>query len=102
MATQQIEFEAPSNLTLTVRLFTKGSDAIAYTASSVIESTNRKGIYVATFSNVSDGLYELIATSSGVGIASWWGYVTNIDATYRFGQYSYSPDLRTFGFKCGC
>lgn len=93
MATQTIEFEAPSGLTLTVRLFLKGSDTIAYTASSVTEQTNRKGIYQAIFSNVSDNLYQLIAASSGIGVASWWGYVKNSNATYQFGQKTYAGDV---------
>lgn len=93
MATQTIEFEAPSGLTLTARLYTKGSDTIAYTASSVLESTNRKGFYSATFSNVSDDLYQLIATSGTTGVASWWGYVKNNNSTYQFGQHIYAGSV---------
>jgi hypothetical protein len=84
MATQQIEFEAASGLTLVARLFLAGSDTIVYTASSVTEQTNRKGIYRATFSNVSDNTYQLIATSSGVNAAVCWGYVKNANRTYQF------------------
>lgn len=90
MATQTIEFEAPSGLTLTTRLYTEGSDTIAYTASSVLESTNRRGFYSATFSNVSNNLYQLIATSGTTGVASWWGYVKNTNSTYQFGQHIYA------------
>lgn len=93
MATQQIEFEAPSGLTLVAKLFTKSSDSVAYTASSVTEATNRKGIYTATFSNVSDNLYQLIATSGTTGVASWWGYVKNTNSTYQFGQHIYAGSV---------
>ena len=93
MATQQIEFEAPSGLTLVAKLFTKSSDSVAYTASSVTEATNRKGIYTATFSNVSDNLYQLIATSGTTGVASWWGYVKNNNLTYQFGQHIYAGNV---------
>ena len=93
MATQTIEFEAPSGLTLTARLYTKGSDTIAYTASSVVESTNRKGIYSAIFSSVSDNLYQLVATSGSTGVVSWWGHVKNNNSTYQFGQNIYAGSV---------
>jgi hypothetical protein len=85
MATQQIEFEAPSGLTLTCTLHQAGSDTVSYTASAVTEQTNRKGIYRATFSSVAGNTYQLIARSGSTGVAAWWGYVQDIAATFSFG-----------------
>jgi hypothetical protein len=85
MATQQIEFEAPSGMTLTCTLHVAGSDTIAKTASAVVEQTNRKGVYRATFSSVSANTYQLIARSGSTGVAAWWGYAQDIAATFSFG-----------------
>lgn len=86
MPTQQIEFEAPSGMTLTAKLYTSGSDTVAYTASAVTEQTNRKGVYQATFSNVAANTYQLIATVGTNAVAVWWGYAQNSNATYQFGS----------------
>lgn len=86
MATQQIEFEAPSGLTLTAKLFTEGSDTVAYTASAVSEETNRKGIYAATFSSVASGYYQLIAFDGTEPVAIWWSKLANLEQTYTAGQ----------------
>lgn len=86
MATQQIEFEAPSGMTLTAKLYTSGSDTVAYTASAVTEQTNRKGVYRATFSNVAANTYQLVATVGASSVAVWWGYAQNSNATYQFGS----------------
>jgi hypothetical protein len=85
MATQQIEFEAPSGLTLTCTLHVAGSDTVSHTASAVTEQTNRKGIYRATFSSVSANTYQLIARSGSTGVASWWGFAQDAGATFSFG-----------------
>lgn len=85
MATQIIEFDAPSGLTLAAQLFAPGSDVVAYTASAVTESTNRKGVYQATFAGVAAGTYQLIATSGGLAVASWWGNAADVAATFIFG-----------------
>lgn len=85
MATQQIEFEAPSGLTLTCALHQAGSDTVSYTASAVTEQTNRKGIYRATFSGVAANFYQLIARSGLTGVASWWGYAQDLATTFTFG-----------------
>lgn len=88
MPTQQIEFEAPSGMTLTVKLYAIGSDAVAYNASSCIEQTNRKGFYIATFGNVSAGTYQLVATVGATAVAIWWGYAEDTNTTFQFGQSS--------------
>jgi hypothetical protein len=86
MATQYIEFEAPTGLTLTAKLFTAGSDTVAYTASAVVEQTNRKGIYRATFSSVTAGTYQLLALDGTSPVCVWWGYAADTASTYQFGS----------------
>jgi hypothetical protein len=85
MATQYIEFEAPSGLTLTVTLHAEGNDTIAYTASAVVEQTNRKGIYRATFASVAGSWYQLVAKVGSTGVAIWWGYAQDTAQTFVFG-----------------
>ena len=86
MATQTVEFQAPSGLTLTAKLFTAGSDTVAYTASAVTEGTNRKGVYAATFSSVASGTYQLIALEGTDAIAIWWGFADDTASTFQFGE----------------
>ena len=86
MATQTVEFEAPTGLTLTAKLFTEGSDSVAYTASGVTEQTNRKGIYRATFSSVSADEYQLIAFDASTPVAIWWAYIEDTATTFVTGE----------------
>lgn len=86
MATQTVEFEAPTGLTLTAKLFTEGSDTVAYTASAVSEETNRKGIYAATFSSVAADDYQLIAFDGTDPVAVWWAYIEDTASTFVTGQ----------------
>ena len=86
MATQQIEFFAPSGLTLTVALYAAGSDIVAYTASAVVEQVNRKGVYRATFSGVAAGTYQLLALSGSIAVASYWGFAQDTATTFVFGE----------------
>lgn len=86
MATQQIEFEAPSGLTLTAKLFLEASDTVAYTASGVTEQANRKGVYRATFSSVAENEYMLIAFSGTDPVAIWWGNAADTASTFWFGN----------------
>ena len=88
MPTQQIEFEAPSGMTLTVKLYAIGSDTVAYNASSCVEQTNRKGFYIATFGNVSAGTYQLVATVGATAVAIWWGYAEDTNSIFQFGASS--------------
>jgi len=78
MATQTIEFPAPTGLSLTVELFSYGSDTIVDTESAT-EGTNRDGIYSADFTDQvgefrfiafdgSDPVYtDMIDTQSATG-----------------------------------
>jgi hypothetical protein len=88
MATQQIEFSAATGLTLTATLHAAGSDAIAYTASAVVEQTNRKGVYRATFAGIAAGTYQLVAFSGSTPVAVWWGFAQDTASTFVFGEIS--------------
>jgi hypothetical protein len=84
MATQSVEFTAPPNQTLTVRLFSAGSDTIVATAGTVTAATNRAGLYTAAFTNVPAGRYRLIATNAaGTPLATWWTDLTLTTATFQ-------------------
>ena len=83
MATQSVEFTAPPNQTLTVRLFSAGSDTIVATAGTVTSATNRAGLYTADFTDVAAGRYRLIATNAaGTPLANWWTDLTLTTATF--------------------
>jgi len=83
MATQTIEFAAPSGQTITAKLFAAGSDTIEATASSVTARTNAAGVYVATVTSTLAGVYRLVATNaSGTLLAQWWVRLANADGTY--------------------
>jgi len=83
MATQSVEFTAPPNQALTVRLFSAGSDTIVATAGTVTAATNRAGLYTAAFTNVPAGRYRLIATNAaGTPLATWWTDLTLTTATF--------------------
>ena len=86
MATQTVEFQAPTGLTLTAKLFTAGDDTVAYTASAVTEATNRKGVYAATFSSVAANTYQLIAVDGTDAVAIWWGFADDTASTFQFGE----------------
>lgn len=84
MATQTVEFGAPPSQTLTVRLFSAGSDTIVQTASVVTAKTNDGGDYEATFTDVPAGTYRLKAfNASGTPLARWWVDLTLATATFQ-------------------
>ena len=83
MATQTIEFSAPSGQTITVRLFAAGSDTVEATASSVTERSNATGVYAATVTSTLAGVYRLVATNAaGTLLAQWWVRLANANGTY--------------------
>jgi hypothetical protein len=83
MATQTIEFIAASGLTLSASLFAINSDTIVQSASLVSESTNRKSVYNAVFTDVPAGTYQLIAFSGVNSVALWEVDLTLTTATFR-------------------
>jgi len=84
MATQTVEFSAPSGQIITAKLFSPGSDTVVQTASSVTGATNRAGVYSATFTDAAAGVYRLIATDAGgTLLAQWWVDLTLTTATFQ-------------------
>ena len=84
MATQTVEFSAPSGQIITAKLFSPGSDTVVQTASSVTGATNRAGVYSATFTDAAAGVYRLIATDAGgTLLAQWWVDLTLATATFQ-------------------
>lgn len=85
MATQTIEFRGPTGQTITLRLFVPGSDTLIASASST-EATNRKGTYLASFTNIPVGEYQCIATigtSPIIPVASGFVTLENLTATFK-------------------
>lgn len=82
MATQTVEFRAATGLSVTAKLFAAGSDTEVASVSAT-EATNRKGTYLAAFTDVVAGDYLLIALSSGSPVASWWVSLTLATATFQ-------------------
>jgi hypothetical protein len=82
MATQTIEFAAPSGQTVTAKLFSAGSDTqIASVSAS--EAANRKGVYTASFTDLAPGAYRLIGLSaSSILLCQWWVETLASTATY--------------------
>jgi hypothetical protein len=84
MATQTIEFRAATGLTLTAKLFAAGSDTEVASVSAT-EATNRKGTYLAAYTDIPVGEYMLIGLSGGSPVCSWW--VNLILSTMTFQVY---------------
>ena len=83
MATQTVEFSAPSGQTVTAKLFSPGSDTQVDSASAT-EETNRTGVYSVDYVDVAAGLYRLIAVNSGgTLLAQWWVDLTLTTATFQ-------------------
>ena len=82
MATQTIEFAAPSGQTVTAKLFSAGSDTqIASVLAS--EAANRKGVYTAAFTDLAPSAYRLIGLSvSSVLLCQWWVETLASTGTY--------------------
>lgn len=96
MATQTIEFAAPSGQTIsTVRLFAAGSDTVVATASAT-EYTNAKLVYYAAFTNLPAGRYRLVAINAGgTGLATYW--VDTLAATGTYPAFDLLPGQVTDG-----
>jgi hypothetical protein len=96
MTTQTVEFRAAAGLTITARLFSAGSDTEVASVSAT-EATNRKGTYLAAYTDVAAGEYQLIAfDATPIPVASWWVTLTLTTAT--FGTYD-KADTRDINTK---
>jgi hypothetical protein len=83
MTTQTAVLAAPTGLTLTAKLFTSAApDTTAFTADSVVERTNSKGQYVASFGETSaiSGDHTLILFSGTRPVAIGYRTFTGTDA----------------------
>jgi hypothetical protein len=92
MATQTIEFRSPPSQTVTLRLFVVGSDTQVASAVAT-EATNRKGTYLAAFTDVPALEYSYVATigtSPIIPVAS--GYVLLTLTTATFQVYDFAKD----------
>jgi hypothetical protein len=79
--TQSLPFPYTTGQTLTAKLFDADgvSDTVRATADSVTEATNRKGFYVASFTDVPAGDYILIPFLSGTAV----GVYPDSSSVYR-------------------
>ncbi len=66
MATQTLEFNATTGLTITAKLFAIGSDTVVDSVTAM-ERTNDKGRYRAAFADVHAGRYRLNGFVGAVG-----------------------------------
>lgn len=89
MATPIVEFAAPSGMTLTATLHAIGSDTVLKTASSVVEQTNRKGVYRASFNGtgLAYARCQIVAKAGTSGVAVWYGYIADSNNTYVFSEF---------------
>ncbi len=82
METQTVEFRSPPSQTTTAKLFTVGSDTEQASVAAT-EATNRKGTYLAAFTDEAAGEYELIAFVGVVPVARWFVTLTLTTATFQ-------------------
>src|SRR5690349_109774 len=76
MATQTLEFDSTSGITILAKLFALGSDTVVASVSAN-EKTNDKGRFTAVFTDVAAGAYRLNAFGSGGGLAAEVGGFAN-------------------------
>ncbi len=95
MSTQTVEFRAATGLTITAKLFAAGSDTQVASVTAT-EATNRKGTYLAVYTNVAAGEYQLIAfDSQPIPVASWWVTLTLSTATFGVYDKADTRDINT-------
>lgn len=82
MASQVIQFFAPSGLTLTLDAATLSSDTLALTANACTEASNRKGLYTSSFTGTLAGRYMLTMKSGSVVVGNDLVSMLNADGTY--------------------
>ena len=82
MATQVIEFVAATGQSLTIKLFAAESDTVVATATAT-EETNRRGVYLASVTDVAAGLYQVIGFVGAQSVAVWDVELELAAGTYR-------------------
>ena len=81
--TQTVEFQAPTGLTLTVKLFDVGGDTALATVSAT-EKTTAKLTYTAAFTDIPTDDYMIVAfTDVGTPVASYYVTLELETGTYR-------------------
>jgi len=83
MATQTVEFGAPTGRTITAKIFAVGSDTVVESVTAT-EATNRLGTYTADFTDAAAGVYKIVAFDSVITppLATWWVDLTLTTATF--------------------
>jgi hypothetical protein len=95
MSTQTVEFRAATGLTITAKLFAAGSDTEVASVTAT-EATNRKGTYLAVYTSVAAGEYQLIAFDpQPIPVASWWVTLTLSTATFGVYDKADTRDINT-------
>jgi len=82
MATQTVEFVAPSGLTLTAKVFAIASD-VEVDSVVATEATNRKGVYLAAYTDLPAAEYLLDALYGTASVAVWEVVTLADTATYE-------------------
>ena len=89
MATQTVEFIAPTGQTVDAKIFAIGSDTVVQSVTAT-EQTNRKGVYRVAYTDAPDATYRLIGFVGAVPVASWWVTLTLTTATFQSYEMPYS------------
>jgi len=83
MTTQTIQSWAVTGETLTMKVYTFDSDTASDSAAAT-ESTNRKGLYIASFTDLPADTYIVqLETSGGVVRSFFWVTTTSSTATFQ-------------------
>lgn len=85
MATQTIQSWSITGESLTMKLYTYDSDTVVDSASAS-ESTNRKGLYSASFTNLPADTY-IVQLETGAGVVRSFYWVTTEDGNGTFQAY---------------
>jgi hypothetical protein len=77
VATDTIEFEAPSGMALTIDVFPEGSDAAAFTGVAAAERANDKGTYRADVVDPTPGVHRVNLKDAGALVGKTWVRLAN-------------------------
>ncbi len=83
MASQVIEFSAPSGLTLTLSVFTEKTDTVVLDSSNCVERTSKKGFYTCSFTSNLSGNYDVIVKSGSSVIMTDKVTMQDVDGVYQ-------------------
>lgn len=86
MATDTIEFEAPSGMALTVDVFPEGSDVAAFTGVAAAERANDKGTYRADLVGPTPGVHRVNLKDGAAVVGKTWVRLGNDGALHVAGD----------------